>query len=227
MKWLAWMLFVLAPAYGAQCDSSGTRGKLLHSDDFSNGLKQWVTEFKAAPGSTIAVRDGKLVIDTAGGATAWFHQPLSGNFLITYSRMVVMGEGRNDRLSDLNQFWMATDPLNPNLFTRSGVFEEYDALRMYYAGIGGNTNTTSRFRKYMGDGQRVLLTDLKDQAYLLAPNKRVEVQTAVYKGCTQVTVDGKIYFSYQDPDPLRQGYFGFRTTQSRHEIDDLKIYRLD
>lgn len=227
MKWLAWMLFVLAPAHAAQCDAWGTRGKLLHADDFEHGLQQWVTEYKAAPGSAIALVDGKLVIDSAGGATAWFHQPLSGNYLITYTRKVVLDHGRNDRLSDLNQFWMASDPRNPNLFTRNGVFEQYDGLRMYYAGIGGNTNKTTRFRKYTGDGQRMLLADLADPAHLLAPNKRYLVETAVYDGCTRVTVDGNVYFTYRDPDPLREGYFGLRTTQSRHEIDDLKIYQLD
>lgn len=227
MKWLAWLLFAVAPAYAAQCESLGVRGKLLHADDFSQGLGKWVTEYRNAPGSTIAARDGKLVMDVAGGATAWFYKPLSGNYLITYSRKVVMENGPNDRLSDLNNFWMASDPQNAYMFSRDGVFEQYDNLRMYYAGIGGNTNTTTRLRKYDGKGERVLLADLAGPAYLLAPNKTYAVQIAVYEGCTRVLVDGKVYFSYRDPDPLREGYFGFRTTQSRHHIDDLQIYQLD
>jgi rhamnogalacturonan endolyase len=39
-------------------------------------------------------------------------------------------------------------------------------------------------------------------------------------------VDGEEYFSYRDPKPLTNGYFGFRTTWSRQTIDDLKIYKL-
>lgn len=68
-----------------------------------------------------------------------------------------MNGGKNDRISDLNQFWMANDPNNYNLFTRNGVFEAYDSLQLYYVGMGGNSNTTTQLRKYRGNGQRVLL----------------------------------------------------------------------
>jgi hypothetical protein len=146
--------------------------------------------------------------------------------LIEYKRKVILDKGPNDRLSDLNQFWMATDPKNANLFTRTGVFAQYDSLLLYYVGFGGNTNSTTRFRKYNGKGDRVLMTDLKDKEHLLEPNKLYSIKITVYNGLTKFFVDDVEYFSFKDPEPLREGYFGFRATKSRQEIDDFRIYTL-
>jgi Domain of unknown function (DUF6250) len=209
------------------CEINSKKGSLIFKDKFDNNLDAWVAEYIAKSGSSIRIENKKLLIDVEAGATLWLKQPLSGNYTISYTRKVIMGRGKNDRLSDLNQFWMARDPHNSNLFSRTGVFEEYDKLQLYYAGIGGNTNTTTRFRKYLGTGERVLLTDLQDQSHLLKANHDYKIDIGIYKGCTWLRVDGQVYFSYLDTEPLTQGYFGFRTTQSRQEIDDLVIYSLD
>jgi hypothetical protein len=209
------------------CEINFKKGSLIFKENFDKNLDAWVAEFVAAPGSSIRIDNKKLVMDVEAGATLWLKQPLSGNYVISYTRKVMMGRGKNDRLSDLNQFWMASDPHNSNLFSRTGVFEEYDKLQLYYAGIGGNTNTTTRFRKYLGTGERVLITDLQDQSHLLKANYDYKIDISVYKGCTRLRVDGQVYFSYLDAEPLTKGYFGFRTTQSRQEIDDLVIYSLD
>jgi len=212
---------------GAQdCSAWGKTGKLLYSDNFDATLSQWQPEIEAKGISTVAASKEKLVIDVAGGATVWFQKKLEGDLLITFKRKVLVDGGRNDRLSDLNMFWMASDPASSSLFTRKGEFSEYDGLQLYYAGIGGNTNTTSRFRRY-SNGERVLHADIADKASLLKPNKDYAVQIAVYRGCTRVLMDGREYFQFRDPAPLREGYFGFRTTWSRQEIDDFRVYRLD
>ncbi len=202
------------------------KGALIYRSDFDTDLKDWVVEFPPSPTSSVTLKNGKLVIDVRGGATVWFNKKLSGNLLIEYKRKVILDNGPNDRISDLNQFWMATDPKNPNLFTRTGVFAQYDSLLMYYVGFGGNTNKTTRFRKYNGKGERVLLTDLTDKKHLLEPNKEYTIKTIVYNGVTRFFVDEVEYFSFQDKEPLREGYFGFRTTKSRHEIKDFKVYKL-
>jgi hypothetical protein len=204
----------------------GQQGALVYQDDFEQPLSGYRLEYARKAGNVIANRDGRLLIDVDSGATVWLDKELSGNLLITYTRRVVVDGGKNDRLSDLNHFWMAQDPANPDLFTRSGVFEEYDQLQMYYAGIGGNGNTSTRLRRY-GAGQRVLLGEHLDAGHLLAPNRDYQVEIAVYEGCTRVRVDGKEYFTYRDPQPYTRGYFGFRTTWSRQPIDKLAIYRLD
>lgn len=202
---------------------------LLFSDDFSKGLDStvWKSEIAPQPTSSVYVKNGQLVLDTRGGVTTWLNKPLQGNILIEYKRTVLMEGGINDRLSDLNQFWMATDPRNAKLFTRTGVFEAYDSLRLYYVGMGGNTNTTTRFRKYQGDGQKPLLQEYLDTAHLLQSNKTYHIQTIVYNGTTQFIIDGIPYFTYKDAAPLTSGYFGFRSTWSRQVIDEVRVYRIE
>jgi hypothetical protein len=202
------------------------KGTLLYQDDFDHGIKDWVVETPASPYSKVEAKDKKLTVDVDHGATVWFDKKLSGNILIEYHRKVIMNGGHNDRLSDMNQFWMATDPLRENLFTRSGTFSGYDSLHLYYAGIGGNNNSTTRFRKYLGNGERKLVVDFQNKQHLLQPNTTYLIQLVVYNGTTKVFVDGWQYFSFTDDKPLTEGYFGFRTVDSHQEMDDFKVYKL-
>lgn len=202
------------------------KAELLYQDDFDGDLSNWEVEKEPIGNSDVYVLNGKMVIDVVGGATVWFKKKIKANVLIQYKRKVIMENGENDRLSDLNQFWMATDPEDVNLFTRSGSFRSYDDLRMYYAGIGGNRNTTTRFRKYPGNGERTLIYDLREDEYLLKPNKTYLIQIVLQEGVTKVFVDGEEYFSYKDKDALTQGYFGFRTVESHQKIDEFKVFRL-
>jgi hypothetical protein len=202
------------------------KSELLYQDNFDQDIMNWVVETPNSPYSNVGTKNGKFVIDVDHGAAVWFNKKLSENILIEYHRKVIVNNGHNDRLSDLNQFWMATDPRHENIFTRSGTFSEYDSLRLYYAGIGGNSNTTTRFRKYQGDGERTLLFDLQDEHHLLQSNKTYLIQLVVYNGTTKVFVDGEQYFSFTDDEPLIEGYFGFRTVKSHQEMDDFKVYKL-
>lgn len=201
---------------------------LLYEADFRKGVdrNEWIVE--AAPGEDSAVytKDGKLVIDSNGGITVWLNKHLEGNIQIEYERAVLMDGKKNDRLSDLNQFWMAQDPRNSKLFSREGAFEEYDSLQLYYVGIGGNSNSTTRFRKYDGKGNRVLLQEYTDANHLLKPNKRYKIKIIVQNGTTSFWADGECYFRYTDPEPLREGYFGFRSTHSRQEVSGFRVYQL-
>ena len=87
------------------------KGNLIYKDDFETDLKAWIAEFPPSQNSSVSIKDGKLVIDVLGGATVWLNKKLSGNLSIEYKRKVILDKGPNDRLSDLNQFWMATDPV--------------------------------------------------------------------------------------------------------------------
>jgi hypothetical protein len=206
--------------------SNYKKGKLLFKDDFNKDLRHWVVETPPSPNAKVGITNNELVIDVNAGATVWLKKKLRGNIMIEYKRKVIIDSGKNDRLSDLNQFWMATDPENKNLFIRNGVFKEYDSLLLYYVGFGGNTNKTTRFRKYDGSGERVLYNDLTDKAHLLQPNKTYTIRITVYNGVTKFFVDGNEFFSFTDEQPLTEGYFGFRTTQSRQSVDDFTVYRL-
>lgn len=222
---LAALLLAGADAAHAACDNWGERGALLHHDDFDGPLTGYVSEYARKPRNFIGNRDGRLVIDVDSGATVWLDKQLSGDILITYTRRVVLDGGPNDRLSDLNHFWMARDPARSSLFTRSGKFEDYDDLDMYYAGVGGNHNKTTRLRRYSG-GQRVVVGERLEPAWMLEPNRDYQVEIAVYRGCTRMRMDGREVFSYRDPQPFTRGYTGFRTTWSRQTIDNLTIHQL-
>lgn len=202
--------------------------KLIFSEDFTSSLDPdlWKAEIAPQPNSTVYTKDGNLILDTKGGVTVWLNKKLSGNIHIEYTRKVLVDSGINDRLSDLNTFWMATDPKNKNLFTRDGVLESYDSLLLYYAGMGGNTNSTTRFRKYQGNGERSLLKEYKDPAHLLQANKTYTISIEIRGNTTSYAVDGEKWFEYTDPFPVKEGYFGFRSTKSRQAIDAIKIYKL-
>lgn len=204
------------------------KAKLIFSDEFTSSLDTslWKVEIAPLPNSTVYVKDGQLFLDTKGGVTIWLNKKLKGNIRIEYTRKVLVGSGANDRLSDLNMFWMASDPKNKNLFTRIGVLESYDSLKMYYVGMGGNTNSTTRFRKYQGNGERTLLKEFADKTHLLEANREYHVTIEVIKNTVRYIVDGEIFFEYKDPSVLKEGYFGFRSTKSRQSINWIKIYQI-
>ena len=161
----------------------------------------------------------------AAGVTVWLNRLLTGDTRIDFDREVLVGTGRNDRLSDMNVFWMASDPQNPDLFTRDGRLAAYDNLRLYYVGMGGNTNKTTRFRKYSG-GDRKLIAEYTDPPHLLQANKRYHITILTQKGVTSYWVDGNRFFSLADSDPLTAGYFGFRSTWSRQAIRHFEVHSL-
>ena len=205
-------------------------GVLIYTGDFSKPLDSisWIAEIEPKPeASRVYTRNGALVLDTRGGVTVWLNKLLKGNIQIEYDRQVLVDTGKNDRLSDLNQFWMASDPHSADLFTRKGKFEAYDDLQLYYVGMGGNTNSTTRFRKYQSGGTKPIIKEYLDAPHLLKANKVYHIKITVNKGVINFWVDRNCYFTYTDPAPLSSGYFGFRSTWSRQEIRNLRIYQLD
>jgi hypothetical protein len=127
---------------------------------------------------------------------------------------------------------MATDPRSPADFFaagRTGKFADYDQLRTYYVGQGGNSNSTTRFRRYIGrQDLRPLLPehDLKDPPLLLQPNVDQAIQLIASGSRIQYLRDGKMIFNFQDPDPYLHGYFGFRTTHSHIEFRRFRVTKL-
>src|SRR6188768_899150 len=125
--------------------ASNPSGKLLHRDDFAD-LSNWHIEAEK-PGR-ISAANGVLDVDVPAGVTLWFRPRLAGPITIEFEALAVSAGGPNDQVSDLNVFWMANnvDGRQPVFaHPRSGKFEEYNALLTYYAGLGGNRNTTTRF----------------------------------------------------------------------------------
>ena len=201
--------------------------KLLFEDRFNKDSlgREWIIETSPVKGSAVSIQKGKLVLDTENGVTAWYKFPLKGNIEIEYNREVIMDSGRNDRLSDLNQFWMATDP-QQKMFTRKGGFKEYDSLQMYYVGMGGNYNTTTRMRRYDGRGELKIVGEYKDSAHLLKANTVYHIRILFINGRTAFFVNGEKYFEFNDPAAFTEGWFAIRSTKSRQLIDDVRIWQL-
>ena len=228
--WLAGAL-----VFGA-CASSGTRpsttaGGLLHRDDFDRDLSSWVIE--QGPGGTTKLVDGALEIDDATGCTVWFREKLTGSVRIEFDATLIKQGGPNDRVSDLNCFWMATDPAHPgdlffNSRARGGIFKNYDALRLYYVGYGANDNTTTRFRRYPGDGTKPLLPehDLSAPQFMNVANRTVKIQLVAAGGKIQFLRDGELVLGFTDSAPFTTGWFGFRTVRNHMRLDNFRVYRL-
>lgn len=215
-------------AFAKEDAAATSTGRLIFADDFTAPLDgaEWVAEIepKAGAVSTVSTRGGALVLDTRGGVTVWLNKLLKGDLRIEFDRKVLVDTGRNDRLSDMNVFWMATDPANGDLFTRHGRFESYDSLQLYYVGMGGNTNKTTRFRKYYAGGNKPVVKEYLDADHLLVTNKTYHIRILVDSGVTSYWVNDECYFTYTDPAPLTEGYFGFRSTWSRQEIQHFKVW---
>jgi hypothetical protein len=131
---------------------------------------------------------------------------------------------------------MATDPKakDGDVFARgrTGKFAEYNSLRMYYVGLGGNGNTTTRFRRYIGDEVERPLLPENDLAVAQHPetgivaNRRQTVTLIADGGLIQYWRDGKKIFEMTDPQPYTRGWFGIRTTKNHLQTSHLRIVRL-
>jgi hypothetical protein len=76
---------------------------------FRGGLQNWNVE--QVPGGSVRVQeDGALVIEDAVGCTVWWRDELRAPVEISYDVTVVSRGGPHDRVSDVDCFWMASDP---------------------------------------------------------------------------------------------------------------------
>jgi hypothetical protein len=223
---LAWL--AAGPAL-AGSDKRPRRGQRLHADDFRHGLDQWALE--AENPAKVGVRNGVLDIDTPAGLTLWFRPELVGPVLIQYEAQAVSAGGPNDRVSDLNAFWMARDAGggSPLVTPRTGAFADYDTLKTYYVGQGGNANTSTRFRRYVGrPGDRPLLPQHDHAAAddMLVPNRWQTVRLVADGGLIQYWNDERKLFELNDAQPYTRGWFGLRTTLSHLRVRRFRVFQL-
>lgn len=188
----------------------------------------WIIEQQR--GGKVEFNNNVMEITDAKGCTAWFKHKLIAPVKIEYDVTVIGNKGPLDRVSDLNCFWMANDPKNPNDFfkdskNRQGLFPNYHHLRLYYVGYGGHNNTKTRFRRYDGNVERPLLPehDLSDKKFMIVPNKKIHFTLIVNKNHVSYSRDGEAIFTINDSDPYTSGYFGIRTVENHMKIENLKI----
>ena len=198
----------------------------LNKSEFS---KYWKVESES-PDYSVTFRGDTAEIVAPKGLTLWRKEKMSGKVTIEYDACVVV-ENERDRLSDLNCFWMASDPKYPNdlwkrVKWRNGIFLNSYSLQLYYMGYGGNHNSTTRFRRYDGneagvtdaEARPAILKEYKDKEHLLEANRWYHIQITNENNRVSYYIDGKRLVDFRDANPLTEGWFGFRTTLSRTRI---------
>ncbi len=202
--------------------------QIIFTENFSTDFSNWKVELEKPESSAVIIVDEKLDVSASSGATVWFKHKLSGNVMILYHVTVLDKGDKNDRVSDMNAFWMATDPANMiSIIERDGKFSSYDNLNLYYAGVGGHDNKFTRFRKYSSDGSKPVLKEYADAAHLLTGNKEYQVKIIVLNGLIQYFVDNVLYWELKDDRPYTEGYFGFRTTTSHQQFDNFTVFSIE
>lgn len=205
-------------------------GEMIATDEFCCDTGSLYIEMEK--GGRVEAEGGTLTIDVPGGCTVWFRSLLEGDVMIEYEATPISAGGPNDRVSDLNCFWMARDARGPDALEqhrRSGAFPDYNMLRGYYVGHGGNANTTTRFRRYIGDPElRPLLPehDLSSSDVLLKPGVPVRVRLVAFDGLIQYFANDRKLFELHDAEPYRSGWFGWRTVNSHLRVKGFFVYRL-
>ena len=163
--WLIGLLICSPFTMNAQ---SGTTSGL----DKSHFSKYWKVESES-PDYKVSFSGDTCEILSPKGLTLWRKEKMSGNVTIEYDACVAVEGKLGDRLSDLNCFWMASDPKASDIWKRmnwrNGVFVNCYSLQLYYLGYGGNYNSTTRFRRY--DGNEAGVTDEKVRPAILKEYK--------------------------------------------------------
>lgn len=206
----------------------GEMWELLVDDDFQTDRGQLKVEFES-PGR-VELGDGALVIDVPAGCTVWYRRLLTAPVRVTYDVTPISAGGPNDRVSDVNCFLLARDSRGPDALEahpRTGQFADYNYLLGYYVGHGGNTNSTTRMRRYHGGPEQGLLLpehDLRDAKFLLTPNRKFRVELTFQDNTLTYAVDGEVWLTLTDAEPHVSGWFGWRTVNNHMRIENLRIY---
>lgn len=227
MKNLFPLLFLFI-ALGAYAQDSKVSG--LNARQFQ---KYWKVESES-PDYKVTFMGDTVEILSPKGLTLWRKEKMKGTVTIEYDACVVV-EKEGDRLSDLNCFWMASDPKYPdNLWKREkwrrGIFLNCYSLQLYYMGYGGNYNSTTRFRRYDGNEEAIkkaelrpaILKEYTDAGHLLKANHWYHIKITNENNRVSYYIDGTRLVDFRDAEPLKEGWFGFRTTLSRTRITNFR-----
>ena len=170
-RYLCYTLILLVSIALYSCSNYKNPNELFDKSTLSNSA-MWEVE-QGDEGEVLFTKKGMEILD-GSGCTVWLKTLLEQPITIEYDVTVIDKGGKYDRVSDMNVFWLASDPQHlDDLFFeghgRAGQFKQYDNLQLYYVGMGGHDNTRTRYRRYDGQGNKVLQEkhDLKDEAVLL------------------------------------------------------------
>lgn len=232
---LGCLLFIAgcSPESG-QDEASYQIGEILYEESFDAAdTTEWVVEAEKDIKLKDCFKDGALTLEAPGGITVWNKTKFSGDIMFEFEATAVDAGGEHDRVSDLNCFWMATDPESPdNFFERSawrkGIFWRYYSLNLYYVGYGGHDNTKTRMRKYDASlpPPPPVIKEYTDAEHLITPNKRNKIRIVCSGSSVMYFFNDQKLFDFEDERPYKEGYFGFRTTNSHIRVEDFKVSSL-
>ena len=206
----------------------------IHNEPFDSvDSRAWIIESEVPVTLAECISNGALDLDVPGGITVWHTTRFNGDILFEFEVTVIEAGGKNDRVSDLNCFWMATDPAHPDDFFRrsswrKGTFWHYYTLNLYYVGYGGHDNTKTRMRRYDTSLKPPppILQEYNDVTHRIVPNQRNRIQIACFGATVSYFFNGEEVFAITDERPYREGYFGFRTTDNHMKIHNFTVYAL-
>ena len=206
----------------------------LAQTETSSLLDKWTTEDQSAK-MEISASGDTLELVIPKGLTLWYNERLTGNYEISYHISMLVNGGKYDRLSDLNCFWAANDPLHPNvIFTRkewrNGVFANYNTLNLFYVGYGGNQNTSTRFRRYKGefygiDTEKIkpILKEYSDPSHLLVANQWYHITIRVERDKTTFFVNDEALFSAPLMPKQGDGHFALRLLENHIRFTNFQV----
>ncbi len=108
---LSKMFLGLITVAGSMTSSAATVGD-ISGLDARNFKKYWRVESES-PDYKVSFSGDTAEIIAPKGLTLWRNEKMSGNVTIEYDACV-LDQKEGDRLSDLNCFWMASDPKFPD-----------------------------------------------------------------------------------------------------------------
>ena len=218
--------------------------EVLISEDFEGydegappGENWWVEG-----GQAVAVEGGRLRVranpegqgQPGYVCTVWHKTPLSGDLTVTCDTQVIAS---TVKANNVNFFLLYSDPGGEPLYDTRGsrvqaAYADYHDLNGYiftflndWRAEGGrhpDGGTQARFRMRRCPGFQLMTETYGSDC---REGKTYHVAIARRGGELTFAVDGQVYLRGEDPEPLAEGLFGFRTFQTDLWWDNLRVVR--
>jgi hypothetical protein len=220
-----------------------TAGEVIAEENFET-LENWVVQKEDRSGAALAkigVKDRKLDCFVPGrGCTIWFKKKFKTRVTITYDVLCPTSDPEIGALRsrDINNFWMCSDPEDPNqgLFDSkkyTGSFKTYGKMHGYYASTGGGkvSSPTTRMRRYPrevdGKPSRHIALKNKDGrlGYLINPDQVMKIQLVAYDDLVQYIVDGKLVYQMKYDDRISIEDGKGRSVEGAYAVERFPTYK--
>jgi hypothetical protein len=229
-----------APAYSDQSQMiKEGQENILFVEDFSQDMNNWWVEGR----DQVWIQDGHLYVNAVRSkkrelnvCTVWCKFEFKGDVRIEFDAHVISSP---ENVNNINFFLFYSDPNGASMYeTRrrrsSGKYKLYHQLNGYIftflndvIGKGGkysDGSSKARFRVRRCPGFRLIKENF---GYHCRKGDTYRI-TIIRKG-NKLTyaVDGKVYLSVADNEPLKGGLIGLRTFSTFLWWDNITVWKLD